>query len=147
MEVCGGQTHTLMRYGIDELLPSDRDGAWAGCPVCVTPLEMVDKAIGIASLPGVIFTSYGDMLRVPGSESDLFQAKAKGADVRVVYSPLDALKIARDNPIEKWFSSELVSRPRRRPTVWLFGKPSAKDFGTSPCWFRMSWCRPPCGSF
>jgi hydrogenase expression/formation protein HypD len=102
MEVCGGQTHTLMRYGIDELLPPGIEMVHGpGCPVCVTPLEMVDKAICIASLPGVIFTSYGDMLRVPGSESDLFQAKAKGADVRVVYSPLDALKIARDNPDRK----------------------------------------------
>ncbi len=95
MEVCGGQTHTLMRYGIDELLPPDIEMVHGpGCPVCVTPLEMVDRAIRIASLPGVIFTSYGDMLRVPGSESDLFQAKAQGADVRVVYSPMDALKIA-----------------------------------------------------
>ncbi|MGB6941052.1 MAG: hydrogenase formation protein HypD, partial [Bryobacteraceae bacterium] len=74
MEVCGGQTHTLMRYGIDELLPREIELVHGpGCPVCVTPLEMVDRAIRIASLPGVIFTSYGDMLRVPGSESDLFQ--------------------------------------------------------------------------
>jgi hydrogenase expression/formation protein HypD len=102
MEVCGGQTHTLMRYGIDELLPPDLEMVHGpGCPVCVTPLEMVDRAIRIASLPGVIFTSYGDMLRVPGSESDLFQAKAQGADVRVVYSPMDALKIARANPDQK----------------------------------------------
>ena len=102
MEVCGGQTHTLMRYGIDELLPPDIEMVHGpGCPVCVTPLEMVDRAIRIASLPGVIFTSYGDMLRVPGSESDLFQAKAQGADVRVVYSPMDALKIARANPNRK----------------------------------------------
>jgi len=102
MEVCGGQTHTLMRYGIDELLPREIELVHGpGCPVCVTPLEMVDRAIRIASLPGVIFTSYGDMLRVPGSESDLFQAKANGADVRVVYSPLDAVKLARDNPSRK----------------------------------------------
>jgi len=99
MEVCGGQTHTLMRYGIDELLPGQIEMVHGpGCPVCVTPLEMVDRAIRIASLPGVIFTSYGDMLRVPGSESDLFQARAKGADVRIVYSPMDALKMARANP-------------------------------------------------
>ena len=102
MEVCGGQTHTLMRYGIDELLPREVELVHGpGCPVCVTPLEMVDRAIRIASLPGVIFTSYGDMLRVPGSQSDLFQAKAQGADVRVVYSPLDAVKIARENPDRK----------------------------------------------
>lgn len=102
MEVCGGQTHTLMRYGIDELLPREIELVHGpGCPVCVTPLEIVDKAVRIASLPGVIFTSYGDMLRVPGSESDLFQAKANGADVRVVYSPMDAVKLARENPNRK----------------------------------------------
>lgn len=99
MEVCGGQTHTLMRYGIDELLPPAVELVHGpGCPVCVTPLEMVDRAIRIASTPGVIFVSYGDMLRVPGSYADLFQARAKGADVRVAYSPLDALKMARANP-------------------------------------------------
>lgn len=102
MEVCGGQTHTLIRYGIDELLPPEIELVHGpGCPVCVTPLDMLDRAIRIASLPGVIFTSFGDMLRVPGSESDLFQAKARGADVRVVYSPLDAVKIARANPEHK----------------------------------------------
>ena len=102
MEVCGGQTHTLMRYGIDELLPKEVELVHGpGCPVCVTPLEMVDKAIRIAAMPDVIFTSYGDMLRVPGSSSDLFQAKAGGADVRIVYSPLDALQIARANPAKK----------------------------------------------
>jgi hydrogenase expression/formation protein HypD len=102
MEVCGGQTHTLMRYGIDELLPKEIELVHGpGCPVCVTPLEMVDRAIRIASLPGIIFTSYGDMLRVPGSDGDLFQARANGADVRVVYSPLDAVKLARQNPDRK----------------------------------------------
>jgi len=99
MEVCGGQTHTLMRYGIDELLPKEVELVHGpGCPVCVTPLEMVDRAIRIASLAGVIFTSYGDMLRVPGSSADLFEARAQGADVRIVYSPMDALKLARANP-------------------------------------------------
>lgn len=99
MEVCGGQTHTLMRYGIDELLPPEVELVHGpGCPVCVTPLEVVDRAIRIASLPQVILVSYGDMLRVPGSQSDLFQAKARGADVRVAYSPMDALRIARENP-------------------------------------------------
>ena len=98
MEVCGGQTHTLMRYGIDELLPKEVELVHGpGCPVCVTPIEILDRAIRIASLPGVIFASYGDMLRVPGSESDLFQARANGADVRIVYSPMDALKLARAN--------------------------------------------------
>jgi hydrogenase expression/formation protein HypD len=99
MEVCGGQTHTLMRYGISDLLPESVELVHGpGCPVCVTPLELIDQAIQIAGLPNVTFTSYGDMLRVPGSHSDLFQARANGADVRIVYSPLDALKIARENP-------------------------------------------------
>jgi hydrogenase expression/formation protein HypD len=99
MEVCGGQTHTLMRYGMEELLPSTVELVHGpGCPVCVTPLEMVDRAIRIASLPDVIFTSYGDMLRVPGSESDLLQVKARGGDVRIVYSPMDAVNLARANP-------------------------------------------------
>jgi hydrogenase expression/formation protein HypD len=99
MEVCGGQTHTLMRYGIGDLLPEGVELVHGpGCPVCVTPLELIDKAIRIAALPGVTFTSYGDMLRVPGSKLDLFGARASGADVRVVYSPMDALKIARENP-------------------------------------------------
>jgi hydrogenase expression/formation protein HypD len=96
MEICGGQTHTLMRYGIDELIPSQISLVHGpGCPVCVTPLEIVDKAVQIASQPGVIFISYGDMLRVPGSRSDLFRVKAAGGDVRVVYSPMEALRIAR----------------------------------------------------
>jgi hydrogenase expression/formation protein HypD len=102
MEVCGGQTHTLMRYGIDELLPPEVELVHGpGCPVCVTPLEMVDRAITIASMPDVIFVSYGDMLRVPGSNGDLFQAKAEGADVRIAYSPLDALQVARANREKK----------------------------------------------
>jgi hydrogenase expression/formation protein HypD len=99
MEVCGGQTHTLMRYGIGDLLPENIELVHGpGCPVCVTPLEMIDQAIRISALPRVTFTSYGDMLRVPGSHSDLFEARANGADVRVVYSPMDALKMARENP-------------------------------------------------
>ncbi len=99
MEVCGGQTHTLMRYGIGDLLPKEVELVHGpGCPVCVTPLEILDQAVLIAGLPNVILTSYGDMLRVPGSQSDLFAARANGANVRIVYSPMDALKIARDNP-------------------------------------------------
>ena len=99
MEICGGQTHTIMRYGLDELLPSAiRLVHGPGCPVCVTPLEVVDKAIEIASRPDVTFTSYGDMLRVPGSRSDLFRVKAAGGDVRIVYSPMDAVKLARAMP-------------------------------------------------
>lgn len=99
MEICGGQTHTLLRYGIDELLPPEIELVHGpGCPVCVTPLELVDQAIAIASTPGVIFVSYGDMLRVPGSSSNLLRVKASGGDVRMAYSPMDALRIARQNP-------------------------------------------------
>ncbi len=99
MEVCGGQTHNILRSGLDTLLPSEITLIHGpGCPVCVTPLELVDKAVTIAAMPRVIFTSYGDMLRVPGSKDDLFAVKARGGDVRIVYSPLDALKIAADNP-------------------------------------------------
>ncbi len=99
MEICGGQTHTLVKQGIDEMLP---DGVrlihGPGCPVCVTPLEQVDKALAIAARPDVIFASYGDMLRVPGSTTDLLALKARGADVRIVYSPLDAVRLAVANP-------------------------------------------------
>jgi hydrogenase expression/formation protein HypD len=99
MEVCGGQTHTIVKQGIDEALPASvRMIHGPGCPVCVTPLEQVDKALAIAARPDVIFTSYGDMLRVPGSSTDLLALKARGADVRIVYSPLDALRIALANP-------------------------------------------------
>ncbi len=99
MEICGGQTHAIMRHGIDQLLPDEIDLVHGpGCPVCVTSLELIDKALAIASSPDVIFTSYGDMLRVPGSRNDLFSIRAGGADVRVVYSPLDAVKIAQQNP-------------------------------------------------
>jgi hydrogenase expression/formation protein HypD len=99
MEVCGGQTHSILKSGLDTLLPPEITLIHGpGCPVCVTPLELVDKAVAIASRPNVILTSYGDMLRVPGSSRDLFSVKAQGGDVRIVYSPLDALKIALDNP-------------------------------------------------
>ncbi len=99
MEVCGGQTHTIIRHGIDQLLPDGVEMIHGpGCPVCVTPLEIIDKALAIAERPEVIFCSFGDMLRVPGSEKDLFRIKSAGGDVRVVYSPLDALKLARENP-------------------------------------------------
>lgn len=102
MEICGGQTHTIMRYGLDELLPSEIELVHGpGCPVCVTPLETIDKAVALAARPDVILVSYGDMLRVPGSQSDLFRAKARGADVRIVYSPTEALKVARENPDRK----------------------------------------------
>ncbi len=99
MEICGGQTHTIMRYGLDDLLPKRLELVHGpGCPVCVTPLETIDKAIALATRPDVTLVSYGDMLRVPGSNSDLFRAKAKGGDVRVAYSPTEALKIAARHP-------------------------------------------------
>ena len=102
MEVCGGQTHAIVKFGIDELLPQKITLIHGpGCPVCVTPLEMIDKALEIAARPDVIFTSFGDMLRVPGSTTDLLSVKAKGGDVRIVYSPLDAVKLAQQNPAKE----------------------------------------------
>lgn len=99
MEVCGGQTHTIIRFGIDEILPNKVTFVHGpGCPVCVTPVEIIDKAIKIASTSGVIFCSFGDMLRVPGSRGDLFGVREEGGDVRIVYSPMDALKLAIQNP-------------------------------------------------
>jgi hydrogenase expression/formation protein HypD len=99
MEVCGGQTHAIVKHGLDQLLPDKISLLHGpGCPVCVTSVELIDKAIEIASSEDVIFCSFGDMLRVPGSEKDLFSVRARGGDVRIVYSPLDSLKIARDNP-------------------------------------------------
>ncbi len=99
MEVCGGQTHSIVRYGLHALLPQEITLVHGpGCPVCVTPIEMIDKGIALARLPGVTLCTFGDMLRVPGSSGDLFRAKSEGADVRIVYSPLDSLKIARENP-------------------------------------------------
>ena len=99
MEVCGGQTHSIIRNGIDQILPDKIEMIHGpGCPVCVTPLEVIDKALAIASRSEVIFCSFGDMLRVPGSKHDLFKIKGMGGDVRVIYSPLDAVNIARDNP-------------------------------------------------
>jgi hydrogenase expression/formation protein HypD len=99
MEICGGQTHAFLHHGLDEMLPGGIELVHGpGCPVCVTPLEQIDKACVIAARPGVIFTSYGDMLRVPGSTVDLFAVRAKGGDVRVIYSPLEAIKIAEANP-------------------------------------------------
>jgi hydrogenase expression/formation protein HypD len=102
MEVCGGQTHAIVKFGVDELLPQAVTLVHGpGCPVCVTPVELIDKAIEIASRPEVIFCSFGDMLRVPGTTRDLLTVKAQGGDIRIVYSPLDALKIARENPVKQ----------------------------------------------
>ena len=102
MEICGGQTHSILKHGLEELLPAELTIVHGpGCPVCVTPLEMIDKAIAIAQQPEVIFTSFGDMLRVPGSRLDLLAVKAAGGEIRMVYSPLDAVKIAENNPAKK----------------------------------------------
>ncbi len=99
MEVCGGHTHSIYKHGLEQLLPEGVDLVHGpGCPVCVIPMGRIDDAIAIATTPGVIFTTFGDMMRVPSSHGSLLDAKAKGADVRFVYSPLDALKVARDNP-------------------------------------------------
>jgi hydrogenase expression/formation protein HypD len=102
MEICGGQTHTIVKSGLEDLLPSEITLVHGpGCPVCVTPIELIDKAVAIANRSDVIFCSFGDMLRVPGSSKSLFDVKAEGGDVRIVYSPLDALKLARTNPAKQ----------------------------------------------
>ncbi len=102
MEVCGGHTHTIYRHGIEHVLPANVELVHGpGCPVCVIPMGRVDDAIAVAETPGVIFTSFGDMMRVPGGKGNLLEAKARGADVRFVYSPLDALRIAMENPDRK----------------------------------------------
>jgi hydrogenase expression/formation protein HypD len=99
MEICGGQTHSILKFGLDQLLPEKLTLVHGpGCPVCVTPLELIDQAVAIAARKEVVFTSFGDMLRVPGSRKSLLQAKAEGGDVRIVYSPLDAVKVAEENP-------------------------------------------------
>ena len=132
MEICGGQTHTLMRFGIDELLPAGVEMVHGpGCPVCVTPLETIDKAIAIASQRGVTLISYGDMLRVPGSQTDLFHVKAKGGDVRVVYSPTEALKFARANPDQKvvFFAVGFeTTAPANAMAVWQAKREGLKNF-------------------
>src|SRR6202051_3228484 len=99
MEVCGGHTHTIYRHGIEHVLPTSVELVHGpGCPVCVIPMGRIDDAIAVAQVPGVIFTSFGDMMRVPGSKGNLLGAKAQGADVRFVYSPLDALRLAVEHP-------------------------------------------------
>lgn len=132
MEICGGQTHTLMRYGIDNLLPPEIELVHGpGCPVCVTPLEMIDKAVEIASRPEVIFVSYGDMLRVPGSSRDLFQVKAAGGDVRIAYSPMEAVELARKNPGRKvvFFAVGFeTTAPPNAMAVWQAKREGLKNF-------------------
>jgi hydrogenase expression/formation protein HypD len=132
MEICGGQTHTLMRYGIDELLPAGIEIVHGpGCPVCVTSLETIDKAIEIAMRHGTTLVSYGDMLRVPGSHSDLLRVKAGGGDVRVVYSPLEALKIARANRTRRvvFFGIGFeTTAPANAMAVWQAKRESLENF-------------------
>jgi len=132
MEICGGQTHTIMKYGIEELLPPEVELVHGpGCPVCVTPLEIIDKAIAIASLPEVIFVSYGDMLRVPGSSSDLFRVRASGGDVRIAYSPMEALRLARENPERRvvFFAVGFeTTAPANAMAVWQAKREGLRNF-------------------
>jgi hydrogenase expression/formation protein HypD len=132
MEVCGGQTHTIVKYGIDRLLPDEVELVHGpGCPVCVTSLEMIDKAHAIAQRSDVIFCSFGDMLRVPGSNVDLLVLKSRGADVRVVYSPIDSLKIARANPNKKvvFFAIGFeTTAPGNAMAVWQAHKQGLRNF-------------------
>ena len=132
MEVCGGQTHTIVKSGLQDLLPSDVTLVHGpGCPVCVTPLELIDSAVTIALRPEVLFCSFGDMLRVPGSSRSLFEAKAQGADVRIVYSPLDALKLARANPERQvvFFAVGFeTTAPANAMAVWQAERESIENF-------------------
>src|SRR3954451_9643338 len=132
MEVCGGQTHTIVKYGIDEVLPPEIELVHGpGCPVCVTSMEMIDRAHVVASKRDVIFCSFGDMLRVPGSRGDLLQVKSQGGDVRVVYSPLDAAQIAASNPNRKvvFFAIGFeTTAPPNAMAVWLAKKRQLTNF-------------------
>jgi hydrogenase expression/formation protein HypD len=132
MEVCGGQTHTIVKYAIDELLPAGLELVHGpGCPVCVTALEMIDRAHAIAARPDVTFCSFGDMLRVPGSHGDLLQLKAQGRDVRVVYSPLDAVNLAAANPHRRvvFFAIGFeTTAPPNAMAVWLARKRRLSNF-------------------
>jgi len=132
MEICGGQTHTLIKFGLDRLLPESVTMVHGpGCPVCVTPLELIDRAIAIARRPDVTFTSFGDMLRVPGSATDLLSVKAQGGDVRMVYSPLDALKLARKDPERQvvFFAVGFeTTAPANAMAVWLAAREGVRNF-------------------
>ncbi|HET9595237.1 MAG TPA: hydrogenase formation protein HypD [Anaeromyxobacteraceae bacterium] len=132
MEVCGGQTHAIVRYGIDRVIPAAVELVHGpGCPVCVTSLEMIDRAHAIAGVPGVIFTSFGDMLRVPGSRGDLLGLRRRGADVRIVYSPLDALRIAKANPDRRvvFFAVGFeTTAPANAMAVWRARRESVANF-------------------
>jgi hydrogenase expression/formation protein HypD len=132
MEVCGGQTHTIVKYGLDHILPPSLELVHGpGCPVCVTSLEMIDRAHAIAARPGVTFCSFGDMLRVPGSRGDLLQLKSQGSDIRVVYSPLDAVNLAAANPQRQvvFFAIGFeTTAPPNAMAVWMAHKRGLKNF-------------------
>jgi hydrogenase expression/formation protein HypD len=132
MEVCGGQTHSIVKYGIDRILPQGLELVHGpGCPVCVTSLEMIDRAHAIASRPGVIFCSFGDMLRVPGSRGDLLELKSRGSDVRIVYSPLDAVNLAAANPERKvvFFAIGFeTTAPANAMAVWMARQRGLSNF-------------------
>lgn len=132
MEICGGQTHNILRNGLDRMLPAGVTLVHGpGCPVCVTPVELIDKAVAIAGKPDVIFCSFGDMLRVPGSQHSLFDAKAMGADVRIVYSPLDAVKLAGENPARQivFFAVGFeTTAPANAMAVWQASQLSIGNF-------------------
>ena len=132
MEICGGQTHTIMRYGLEELLPRGVELVHGpGCPVCVTPLETIDKALALAEMPEVTLVSYGDMLRVPGSHADLFRAKAKGADVRIAYSPTEAVRLARTMPERKVVFLAIgfeTTAPANAMAAWIAKREGLKNF-------------------
>lgn len=132
MEICGGQTNTLIKFGIDRLLPESVTMVHGpGCPVCVTPLELIDRAVAIARRPGVVFTSFGDMLRVPGSESDLLTVKARGGDVRICYSPLDAVRLARlhpERPVVFFAVGFETTAPANAMAVWQAARLGLRNF-------------------
>lgn len=132
MEICGGQTHTILKTGLPDLLPPDITLLHGpGCPVCVTPVELIDRAVVIAKRREVIFTSFGDMLRVPGTSRSLFSAKAEGADVRIVYSPLDAVKLARENPHHEvvFFAVGFeTTAPANAMAVWQAAREGIRNF-------------------
>ena len=132
MEVCGGQTHSIVKYGIDRILPRELELVHGpGCPVCVTSLEMIDRAHAIAARPGVIFCSFGDMLRVPGSRGDLLQLKSRGSDIRIVYSPLDAVNLAAAHPDRRvvFFAIGFeTTAPPNAMAVWMARKRRLANF-------------------
>ena len=142
MEICGGQTHAILRYGIEELAgPALTLVHGPGCPVCVTPLALIDHAIALARTPGVTLCSFGDMLRVPGSSGDLHAARAAGGNVRMIYSPLDAVRLAREDPAREVVLFA-VAFETTAPTQRQFSPPRATIWIISRCCRRWCACRP-----